>query len=173
MSRWLFLHIASSLATRYGCFTLRSDANGRIKLLTIQKCTAAIRLLAYGRPADMFDEYLHMGETASLQVLRQFCRSIITIFGREYLRKPHRRLPDTAYYARESARFFRDDGQHRLLALGMEELPGGLERAVHYRVQMQTPDDNPGSWSNNDISVLQLSHLFNSSTGVRVQKFVS
>ncbi|XP_042067178.1 uncharacterized protein LOC121810481 [Salvia splendens] len=41
MSRRLSLHIASSLASRYNCFTLRSDASGRIGLSTIQKCTAA------------------------------------------------------------------------------------------------------------------------------------
>ena len=36
----------------------------------------------------MFNEYLHMGETTSLEVLRQFCRGIRDIFGLEYLRKP-------------------------------------------------------------------------------------
>ena len=39
--------------------------------------------LAYGGPADMFDEYLRMGEATSLQVLRQFCRGIKAVFGGE------------------------------------------------------------------------------------------
>ncbi|XP_047978435.1 uncharacterized protein LOC125220319 [Salvia hispanica] len=119
--------ISTSLVGRYMCFTLRRDASCRIRLSTFQKCTTAIRQLAYVRLADMFDEYLHM---------------------------------DTARYAREGARFSRDDGQHRLQALGVEELPGGLERAVHYWIQKQTPLDDSGRLNNN-INVLQSSHLFN------------
>ncbi|XP_042041192.1 uncharacterized protein LOC121786621 [Salvia splendens] len=70
------------------CFTLRRDASHWIGLSTLQKCTAAIRQLAYAGLTDMFDEYLNMGETTSLEVLRQFCRDIRAIFGSEYLRKP-------------------------------------------------------------------------------------
>ena len=54
----------------------------------MQKCTTAIRQLAYAGPADMFGEYLHMGETTSLEVLWQFCRRIRAIFGTEYLQTP-------------------------------------------------------------------------------------
>ncbi|XP_047942623.1 uncharacterized protein LOC125189384 [Salvia hispanica] len=88
MSRPLFTHIATTLAARYRCFTLRSDCTGRIGLSTFQKCTAAIRQLDYDGPADMFDEYLQMGETTSLEVLRQFCKGIQNVFGPELLRKP-------------------------------------------------------------------------------------
>ncbi|XP_047961995.1 uncharacterized protein LOC125206816 [Salvia hispanica] len=88
MSRPLFTHIATTLADRFECFTLRSDCTGRIGLSTLQKCTSAIRQLAYAGPADMFDEYLQMGETTSLNVLRQFCKGIREVFGLEFLRKP-------------------------------------------------------------------------------------
>ncbi|XP_047961627.1 uncharacterized protein LOC125206416 [Salvia hispanica] len=88
MSRPLFTHIATTLADRYGCFNLRSDCTGRIGLSTFQKCTSAIRQLAYAGPADMFDEYLQMGETTSLEVLRQFCKGMREVFGPEFLRKP-------------------------------------------------------------------------------------
>ncbi|XP_047949428.1 uncharacterized protein LOC125195298 [Salvia hispanica] len=70
------------------CFTLQSDATGRPGLSTYQKCTTAIRQLAYAGPADMFDEYLQMGETTALKTLRQFCKGIKELFKGEYLRKP-------------------------------------------------------------------------------------
>ncbi|XP_047938242.1 uncharacterized protein LOC125185822 [Salvia hispanica] len=88
MSQRLFIHIAMCLSQRYRCFTLRYDATGRPGLLTYQKCTVAIRQLAYAGPADMFDEYLQMRETTALKTLRQFCKGIKDIFKGEYLRKP-------------------------------------------------------------------------------------
>ncbi|XP_042003810.1 uncharacterized protein LOC121752784 [Salvia splendens] len=88
MSQNLFVHIATCLAQRFKCFNLRYDATGRPGLSTYQKCTMAIRQLAYAGPADMFDEYLQMDETTALQTLRQFCRGIKDIFKGEYLRKP-------------------------------------------------------------------------------------
>ncbi|XP_047949044.1 uncharacterized protein LOC125194871 [Salvia hispanica] len=72
----------------YRCFTLRHDATGRPGLSTYQKCTVAIRQLAYAGPADMFDEYLQMGKTTALKTLRQFCKGIKAIFKGDYLRKP-------------------------------------------------------------------------------------
>ncbi|XP_047942626.1 uncharacterized protein LOC125189387 [Salvia hispanica] len=76
MSQRLFIHIATTLAQQYRCFTLRNDASGRPGLSTYQKCTAAIRQLAYAGPVDMFDEYLQLGETTALTALRQFCNCI-------------------------------------------------------------------------------------------------
>ncbi|XP_047979174.1 uncharacterized protein LOC125221087 [Salvia hispanica] len=76
MLQRLFIRIATTLAQRYKCFTLRNDASGRPELSTYQKCTAAIRQLAYAGPANMFDEYLQLGETTALTTLRQFCNSI-------------------------------------------------------------------------------------------------
>ncbi|XP_047965379.1 uncharacterized protein LOC125209843 [Salvia hispanica] len=70
MSRPLFTHIATTLADRYECFMLRSDCTGRIGLSTLQKCTSAIRQLAYAGPADMFDEYLQMGSNNDINVLQ-------------------------------------------------------------------------------------------------------
>ncbi|XP_042067052.1 uncharacterized protein LOC121810320 [Salvia splendens] len=87
MSQQLFVHIATCLAQRFKCFNLRYDATGRPDLSTYQKYTVAIRQLAYAGPADMFDEYLQMGETTALQTLRQFCRGIKDIFKGEFLRK--------------------------------------------------------------------------------------
>ncbi|GJV44105.1 ALP1-like protein [Tanacetum coccineum] len=52
------------------------------------KCTSAIRQLTYGTVPDALDKYLHMGEATSRLSLEHFCRSIIPIFGPEFLEKP-------------------------------------------------------------------------------------
>ncbi|XP_047940952.1 uncharacterized protein LOC125188233 [Salvia hispanica] len=69
MHRPLFLHIVSAFEARYEYFRFREDASGRPGLSPIQECTAAIRKLAYGGATDMFDEYLHIGETISRECL--------------------------------------------------------------------------------------------------------
>ncbi|XP_047979386.1 uncharacterized protein LOC125221308 [Salvia hispanica] len=53
------------------------------------KCTVALRQLAYGTTADMFDEYLHVGDTTGRECLVKFCASVIDAFGATYLRKPN------------------------------------------------------------------------------------
>ncbi|XP_047949267.1 uncharacterized protein LOC125195115 [Salvia hispanica] len=131
MSRPLFTHIATTLASRIG-------------LSTLQKCTSAIRQLAYAGPADMFDEYLPMGETTSLNVLRQFCKGIREVFGPEFLRKP---TPDEC---------------QRLLDMhgAVHSFPGmmGSIDCMHWEWK-----NCPVAWkgSNNDINVLQSSPIFN------------
>ncbi|XP_057803489.1 uncharacterized protein LOC131018796 [Salvia miltiorrhiza] len=44
--------------------------------------------LAYGGPADHYDEYLQVYETTGYECLRHFCRGVIEIFGAHYLRRP-------------------------------------------------------------------------------------
>ncbi|XP_047948999.1 uncharacterized protein LOC125194825 [Salvia hispanica] len=147
--RSLPIHIATTLADRFECFTLRSDCTGRIGLSTLQKCTSAIRQLAYAGPADMFNEYLQMGETTSLNVLRQFCKGIREVFGPEFLRKP---TPDEC---------------QRLLDMhgAVHSFPGmmGSIDCMHWEWK-----NCPVAWkgqfttgSNNDINVLQSSPIFN------------
>uniref|UniRef100_A0A0D3DMR6 DDE Tnp4 domain-containing protein n=1 Tax=Brassica oleracea var. oleracea TaxID=109376 RepID=A0A0D3DMR6_BRAOL len=57
-------------------------------LTTLQKCTAAICVLAYGTAADTVDEYLRLGETTTRSCLENFVEGIIYLFGDEYLRRP-------------------------------------------------------------------------------------
>ncbi|XP_018509885.2 putative nuclease HARBI1 [Brassica rapa] len=66
----------------------RRDATGRLGVTPLQKCTAAIRLLAYGSAADTVDEYLRLAETTALSCLHNFTDGIIQLFGEEYLRRP-------------------------------------------------------------------------------------
>ena len=59
------------------------------RLSPLQKCTSAIRQLAYGTPADALDEYLKIAESTSVKCLKLFVEGVIHIFGDEYMRKPN------------------------------------------------------------------------------------
>ncbi|XP_062075034.1 uncharacterized protein LOC133779048 [Humulus lupulus] len=65
------------------------DAVGRRGLSPLQKSTAAMRMLAYGAPADYVDEYVRIGETTAIECLVNFVRGVNDIFGTEYLRQPN------------------------------------------------------------------------------------
>lgn len=90
MNRNLFLRIVNSLGQWSPYFTYRVDCAGRVGLSPLQKCTAAMRMLAYGTPADALDEYLKIGKCTALECLDKFARGVIEVFGREYLRRPTR-----------------------------------------------------------------------------------
>jgi hypothetical protein len=67
---------------------LRYDAIGHAGLTTLQKCTAALRQLAYGMAANTIDEYLKLEKNAALECLEYYCSDIIECFGDEFLRHP-------------------------------------------------------------------------------------
>ncbi|XP_071699091.1 uncharacterized protein [Rutidosis leptorrhynchoides] len=66
----------------------RNDALGRQSFTTLQKCTSAIRQLAYGLSPDALDEYLHMSEQTSVICLDNFCKCIIDLHKSRYMRSP-------------------------------------------------------------------------------------
>uniref|UniRef100_A0A0D3CHV2 Nuclease HARBI1 n=1 Tax=Brassica oleracea var. oleracea TaxID=109376 RepID=A0A0D3CHV2_BRAOL len=88
MNKPLFLRIVHRLSTEVEYFQPTEDAAGRSGLSPLQKCTAAIRQLAYGGGADAIDEYVRLGETRARKCLHQFTAGIIHFFGDEYLRRP-------------------------------------------------------------------------------------
>ena len=126
----------------------------------------------------MFDEYLQLGETTALTTLRQFCNCIQAIFGPEYLRKPNadecQRLIDmhgrvhnftgmlgsidcmhwewrncpVAWKGQFTSGF---KGRHPMMI---------LEAVADYRLRIWHAYFGVAG-SNNDINVLQSSHLFN------------
>jgi hypothetical protein len=48
----------------------------------LQKCTIAMKILAYGGPADFLDDVIRMGKSTILECLKEFSRT-------EYLRPPN------------------------------------------------------------------------------------
>ncbi|XP_033145190.1 uncharacterized protein LOC108871618 [Brassica rapa] len=84
----MYNDIVKEAITVYGMTTSAQDATGRFGHTPLQKCTAAIRQLAYGSAADAVDEYLRIGESTALLCLHKFTDGIIRLFGEEYLRRP-------------------------------------------------------------------------------------
>ena len=105
MNRRLFLRIVDALGQWSPYFTYRADCAGRIGLSPLQKCTAAMRMLAYGTPADALDEYLKIGKCTALQCLDKFARGVIEVFGGEYMRRPTREDVERLLQVNESRGF--------------------------------------------------------------------
>ncbi|XP_058223202.1 uncharacterized protein LOC131332908 [Rhododendron vialii] len=80
MSRPLFYKILGKLQQHDVTFVQRNDATGAAGLSGIQKMTAALKMMAYGTPADSLDEYLKIGESTAVDSIQSFCRDVISIF---------------------------------------------------------------------------------------------
>lgn len=89
VSRQIFFNICNALEAKYPFFQTRKDATGRVGFNVYQKCTAALRQLAYGVSADAVDEYLRMGESTALECLKQFAACVVECFKSGYLRPPN------------------------------------------------------------------------------------
>ncbi|XP_024004804.1 uncharacterized protein LOC112081961 [Eutrema salsugineum] len=88
MNKDLFMRIVDRLSNEVPYFWHRRNAIGRLGLSPLQKCTATIRMMAYGTAADAVDEYLRLGAITALLCLENFTEGIISLFGDEYLRRP-------------------------------------------------------------------------------------
>ncbi|XP_044355668.1 uncharacterized protein [Triticum aestivum] len=88
MGKPLFLRIVQALGEWSPYFTQRVDALGRPGLSPLQKCTAAMHMLAYGVPADKTDDHIRLGASTALESLEKFAKGVIAKFGGEYLRRP-------------------------------------------------------------------------------------
>jgi hypothetical protein len=69
-------------------FTQIVDLVGRKSLSPLQKCTTAIRMLAYRTSADQLDEVLKIATSTCWETLGKFAEGVIEVFGAEYLRPP-------------------------------------------------------------------------------------
>ena len=89
MPREMFYRVMDHVALYDDYFIQRPDCTGRMGLSTLQKCTAAIRMLAYGYCADSLDEYCRIAESTALETLKRFCRALVdSTLGKIYLRRP-------------------------------------------------------------------------------------
>jgi hypothetical protein len=90
MRRELFLSIVERVCAFDQWFVQRPDATGRMGLSSLQNCTVAIRMLAYGVAADATDEYVRLGASTANEALRRFCIAIQGCFETTFLRQPSR-----------------------------------------------------------------------------------
>ena len=86
MGRPLFLRIVNGVEHYDPYFVQTTNAIGNLGLSSLQKVTAAFRILTYGTPADSVDEYVRIGESIAIESLRRFVQAVIAVFGDEYLR---------------------------------------------------------------------------------------
>jgi hypothetical protein len=82
------MRIAQAVENVDPYFHFKHDAYGRAGLSALQKCVAAIHILAYGVPADAVDEYVRIGESTAHESLNYFCAAIINVFQQHYLCAP-------------------------------------------------------------------------------------
>ncbi|CAM6094363.1 unnamed protein product [Calypogeia fissa] len=88
MRKPLFWKIHNSFCDGDEYFVQKRDAAGVLGLSSIQKITAALRMLALGVSADAVDEYCRIGESTTMKSLMRFTRAISVVFQAQYLRQP-------------------------------------------------------------------------------------
>jgi hypothetical protein len=88
MQRSLFVQIIEACQANSNYFKQRRNAAGQMGFSAYQKISAAMRVLAYGVPADYTDEYLRIGEDTTTESVRRFTRMVIKLYGPTYLRAP-------------------------------------------------------------------------------------
>ena len=89
MNRTIFLRILFMVENYDPYFVQTKNAVGIMGLSSLQKMTAAIRMLAYGVAADAVDDYVRIGESTAIESLKRFVRAVVAIFSNEYLRSPN------------------------------------------------------------------------------------
>ncbi|RLM74508.1 uncharacterized protein C2845_PM15G00780 [Panicum miliaceum] len=94
MSRELFMHIAKAVEAHCPYFMQKRNASGELGHNVLKKIAASARMLAYGCPADVIDDWIHIVENTVIKSLKKFVKSAIDIFGEHYLREPN--AEDTA-----------------------------------------------------------------------------
>ncbi|XP_052621622.1 uncharacterized protein LOC111917420 [Lactuca sativa] len=141
LSTNVFLRIANALESRYKFFQLRYDARGRRGFTTLQKCVAAIRLMAMGESPDTTDDYMRMSERTARESLYTLSRGVVETFGDVYLRKPSLHDLQELYAAHE---------EHH----GFPGMIGSID-CTHWKWK-----NCPVACSNNDVNILDQSPIF-------------
>ncbi|XP_021757970.1 uncharacterized protein LOC110723007 [Chenopodium quinoa] len=80
MHKPLFCRIMNKVVEGDPFFQQRRNAAGRLGLSPLQKCTAAIRMLAYGVAPNAVDDYIRMGQTTSRKSMQHFTQGVIKHF---------------------------------------------------------------------------------------------
>nr|XP_023920673.1 uncharacterized protein LOC112032148 [Quercus suber] len=127
MKRSLFLRIQSKVEAHNSYFVQKRNSANKLGLSSLQKITAALRMLAYGVSGDLIDEYVRIGETTALESLKKFVTAVIDVFSEEYLRKPNNE--DIARLLAHGERRGFPERSHVF-----NELAEGRAPAVHYSI---------------------------------------
>ena len=88
MRKDLFWQIHDVVCAFDSYFVQKPDGAGILGLSSIQKITAALRMLSLGISADALDEYVRIGESTAMKSLKRFCCAIRAMFEQEYVRQP-------------------------------------------------------------------------------------
>ena len=89
MRRHVFYCIREGVVVHDPYFECKVDALGKLGFSSYQKCTPAIRMLAYEIPSDYVDEYVRMSESTCLLSMYSLCKALEAVFDSEYLREPN------------------------------------------------------------------------------------
>ncbi|XP_021721236.1 uncharacterized protein LOC110688780 [Chenopodium quinoa] len=87
MRKHVFTRVVEELRESNEYFRQRPDATRRLGVSAFQKCTATMRMLAYGTAADVVDEYLKIAASTARDCLHHFVEGFISKFGQEYRRR--------------------------------------------------------------------------------------
>jgi hypothetical protein len=90
MQRCLFLRIMHEVCAFDSYFVHKRNAAGTLELSSVQKCMAALYMLAYGTSSDAVDEYCRLSESTAMEAMRRFVVAIMACFESRYLRQPTR-----------------------------------------------------------------------------------
>ena len=130
MSTDLFRRIAEKLASHDRFFQQRRNDVGELGHSTFLKVTAALRMLAYGIPADLVDDHLAMGESQAIMCVKRFAVGIVQVFSEEYLTSPTAEDAARLLVMNKARGFSWHDWLNRLHALELEELSKGMAWAI-------------------------------------------
>jgi hypothetical protein len=73
MNKEFFMKVLHGVRAYDSYFVMKKDAIGVWGFSEIHKCTAAMRMIAYGAPDDTIDDYLHMEESTTIESMYRLC----------------------------------------------------------------------------------------------------
>lgn len=181
MKKSLFLKIMQDVCNKDVYFQQRQDATGRWGCTPEQKLTSVMRMLSAGYSADAPDEGFQIAQTTVLESFKKFIRVIPEVYGAEYLRTPT--VADLQRLLRKAKKrgFPGMLGSLDCMHWEWKNCPVGQQGAYqgHYHTPTVILEAVAGydTWiwhanfgfpgSNNDINVLDGSHLFDDEEQMR------
>ena len=175
MRRNLFLRILAGIQGNNDYFKYKHNASKTQGLSGEQKMTAAMRMLAYATPADALDDAYRIAESTALEILETFCQAVVDVYGEEYLRSSNEADVVRIREMHESRGWPGMLGSLDCMHWEWKNCPKGLQGAYNGKERRPTiileavASYDLWIWhaffgmpgSNNDLNVVERSHLFN------------